>query len=55
MSDIYDEINEYRLACCEANEKVCALETENAKLKADLERALRDVDMFEKLAQEQGE
>lgn len=42
---LYTELSKIRNQCKK-------FQAENAKLKADLERALRDVDMFEKLANE---
>ena len=33
MSDIYEEMHNYRIACCDANAEVRSLKAENAKLK----------------------
>jgi hypothetical protein len=43
MADIYAEMHRYRIACCEANAKVAALQAENAKLKTGLHGILGDI------------
>ena len=40
MTNIYDEMNNYREACCEANAKVKKLQDENAELKELLRETL---------------
>ena len=44
MSDIYEEMHSYRIACCEANAKANALEAENATHKEEKALFFNEID-----------